>query len=557
MRGASLWFLLLHLWCVSRAGRTEPDAAAACPPNLSVAIPDDEYDILQDGRLIHHAKSRSYPARSHWHDGKMRRGCICHVSESPCLRKCCDAGQSVLTSASPDDPGHECVPDPDAPKTIGLSEDIVSSGMQAQLEARPGLHDWFTLVESPKCADNHSAMLLNPVDYPQEDRYTLNEDGSLSVAVLGSLPVGRFCMDHRVNTTSEIAVITCLFTEEHKAKEEEDRMDSFHTVGYVLSLPFLAVTFVVYAIIPELRNIYGKTLMCYVISLLSAYIFMVVSSFLEYPACIVIAYIVHFSFLASFFWLNVMCFDIWWTFGGFRSLHGSVKQRERKKFIMYSIYAWGCATVITTITMIMDLVPGIPDTMIRPEFGKGSCWFETAGARALYFYGPMGLTIICNICLFILTAVKIIKHKKDTARQLKGSDSRRHDDNKQWFNLYLKLFIVMGINWSMEIISWMFEDILPKYVWYLTDLTNTLQGVIIFIIFVWKDKIRRLLMKRFGCDGDGLFRNSTSRSGCATSSTSARTTCITSGAPLQEKVNPYIDSYARGKSTVTDDSDCI
>jgi len=26
------------------------------------------------------------------------------------------------------------------------------------------------------------------------------------------------------------------------------------------------------------------------------------------------AFAVYFSFLASFFWLNVMCFDIWWTF---------------------------------------------------------------------------------------------------------------------------------------------------------------------------------------------------------------------------------------------------
>ncbi|XP_014210183.1 uncharacterized protein LOC106640606 [Copidosoma floridanum] len=143
------------------------------------------------------------------------------------------------------------------------------------------------------------------------------------------------------------------------------------------------------------------------------------------------AYIVHFSFLASFFWLNVMCFDIWWTFGGLRSLHGSVKQREHKKFIMYSIYAWGCASMLTGICMIMDLVPGIPEDIIRPEFGVASCWFNTNIARAIYFYGPMGITVLCNICLFIITALRISKHQQNTARQLKGSDSKRHDDNKQ------------------------------------------------------------------------------------------------------------------------------
>ena len=103
------------------------------------------------------------------------------------------------------------------------------------------------------------------------------------------------------------------------------------------------------------------------------------------------------------------------------------------------------------------------------------------------------------------------------------------------FNLYLKLFIVMGISWSMEPISWLLEKKVPKYVFYLTDLTNTLQGLIIFLIFVWKDKIKRLLIKRFGLEGRWLSRTSTTRSGNPqNTSSSSRTTCVTT-APLQEK----------------------
>ncbi|XP_024893871.1 probable G-protein coupled receptor Mth-like 3, partial [Temnothorax curvispinosus] len=156
---------------------------------------------------------------------------------------------------------------------------------------------------------------------------------------------------------------------------------------------------------------------------------------------------------------------------------------------MYSIYAWGSASILTVICVIMDFVPSVPKELIRPEIGVTKCWFNTNEARALYFYLPMSVTVVCNICLFISTALKIVRHKKDTAAHLRSSESRRHDDNKQWFNLYLKLFIVMGINWSMEIISWVFETNSPAYIWYLTDLTNTLQGLIIFIIFVWKEKI--------------------------------------------------------------------
>lgn len=253
------------------------------------------------------------------------------------------------------------------------------------------------------------------------------------------------------------------------------------------------------------------------------------------------AFIIHFSFLASFFWLNVMCFDIWWTFGGFRSLHGSVKQRERKKFLIYSIYAWGCAAILTGICAIMDFLPKIPNYLIKPDFGKMNCWFTRDEAKAIYFYGPMGITVLCNICLFISTALKIRQHGKDTAQHLRGIDSRRHDDNKQWFNLYLKLFIVMGINWSMEIISWLCNNT-PTYLWYLTDFTNTLQGVIIFIIFVWKDKVKRLLLRRFGCRESNVFSRNSTRSGCRT--------CTSSAPSFQEKIVTYSNESFCDKTIV-------
>lgn len=117
------------------------------------------------------------------------------------------------------------------------------------------------------------------------------------------------------------------------------------------------------------------------------------------------------------------------------------------------------------------------------------------------------------------------------------------------FNLYLKLFIVMGINWSMEIISWLFKSA-PQYVWYITDLTNTLQGLIIFIIFVWKDKIRRLLLKRFGCQDRGLFSRNSNRSGYHSSTSRNCTTTTTSGVmSLQEKVSPLSGANYRVKNS--------
>ncbi|PSN29392.1 G-protein coupled receptor Mth2 [Blattella germanica] len=163
---------------------------------------------------------------------------------------------------------------------------------------------------------------------------------------------------------------------------------------------------------------------------------------------------------------------------------------------MYSCYAWGAPLVMLGVTLFMDLLPDIPDDFIKPEFGVEKCWFRGDKALLAYFFGPIGVIVLCNIVLFIATAFRIVHLKRET-KMLKGGESKRHDEeaNRQRFNLYLKLFIVMGVNWIMEVISWAAGG--PSYLWYITDLGNTLQGVLIFIIFVWKKKIGRLLARRF------------------------------------------------------------
>ncbi|KAL0115658.1 hypothetical protein PUN28_010880 [Cardiocondyla obscurior] len=92
------------------------------------------------------------------------------------------------------------------------------------------------------------------------------------------------------------------------------------------------------------------------------------------------------------------------------------------------------------------------------------------------------------------------------------------------FKMYLKLFIVMGISWIMELISWSISiDLVPAAVWYLSDITNALQGVIIFIIFVCRKKIKYLLLKRFGGQICGLFCKIPVNNNSIMSSTSTET----------------------------------
>ncbi|XP_011636121.1 G-protein coupled receptor Mth2-like isoform X2 [Pogonomyrmex barbatus] len=534
-----------------------------CSPSFSVILPlengtggtDTVPQSLENNSSFFH-DGIEYSAEERWSDGNVTYGCICRLRR--CIRKCCRDDQ-VLRKYPEKKAICQEMPENDTKSVTAMPDlRLPIYQMTEEIQHIETLREHFLLVQNNACPGH--TYVLNADDY-DEDKVILQTNGSL-VNTFGKLfPFWNYCIDWQV-TFDQIGILACLTpdvqTDVEVLSKERDKEHMVHHVGIMISIPFLVTTFLVYAITPELRNLYGKTLMCYVMCLIIAYVFLILVNYIYMSPiralCYTTAFIIHFSFLASFFWLNVMCFDIWWTFGGFRSLQGSVKQREKRKFVMYSIYAWGTASVFTIICAIMDFVPSVPKELIRPQFGELGCWFTTDEAKALYFYGPMTVTVICNICLFVSTALKIVRHRKDTAHHLRSSESRRHDDNKQWFNLYLKLFIVMGINWSMEIISWLFKNE-PRYLWYLTDLTNTLQGLIIFIIFVWKEKIKRLLLKRFGCQENGLFSRNSTHSGCHSTASRTCTTTTSQGVmPLQEKISPYVQTNCRAKSS-SDEAD--
>jgi len=59
----------------------------------------------------------------------------------------------------------------------------------------------------------------------------------------------------------------------------------------------------------------------------------------------------------------------------------------------------------------------------------------------------------------------------------------------------IKLFLVMGIPWSFEMISKFFKN-QWTILWVVLDEINALQGVMIFIIFVAKSKVIMNLRKK-------------------------------------------------------------
>ncbi|XP_066147738.1 probable G-protein coupled receptor Mth-like 10 isoform X5 [Euwallacea fornicatus] len=404
--------------------------------------------------------------------------------ECPKIRKCCPLNQELRM----EDGNENCA--------------NTTKSFKADLHRDYGISDKYDLVFGTECSARNSRVFISYNDMFL--RLRLEKNGSLLMTNNNNetmiMEVHAYCLDY-FNHSEFINSIICT--------PNSMQYILLHMYGMIISMPFLLVTFVVYALLPD-RNLHQKALMFYVLTLLIAYILLVtinLSNEILMPWCSVIAYATIFSFMSSFFWMNVICFDIWYTFSGGRGFVGSKRSTERRRLIYYSLYALGGPLLILGLIGLMQTV--LPDdSNHNPNIGVKMCFLNDGWANLWYFYLEAGILVLVNVIFFTLTALKIRKVKKETS-MLNHNDSKRHSYEKDkqkdqraiyGFNLYIKLLFAMGVNWSMEVISWAINWRTAnelQYIWYVTDTFNAIYGVFIFFIFVFKKKIWSLLQKRY------------------------------------------------------------
>jgi G protein-coupled receptor Mth (Methuselah protein) len=167
--------------------------------------------------------------------------------------------------------------------------------------------------------------------------------------------------------------------------------------------------------------------------------------------------------------------------------------KDQKRFIFYCLYAFGVPIILTLIIIIIDKTQFIPESF-RPNMGVNRCWIEPKHlVEFIYVYFPISIILVINVVFFSMTARNIFRIQKETS-VVRSSGSQKHskiDADKDRF--FLRLFIIMGASWCMESVSWAFES---YWNFYISDILNCLQGFIIFLLFVWKPKVRKLVMKR-------------------------------------------------------------
>ena len=257
-------------------------------------------------------------------------------------------------------------------------------------------------------------------------------------------------------------------------------------VGLGVSIVFLVLHLLAFLVVPDLQNLSGKNLASLCVALLLANISFISGQRITTGtrSCAASGIVTYYGYLASFFWMLTMAFDIWRTLkiATFELRVSSGKQW--KKFIVYSIWSWMAPLILMIAAVVTDISPsGTVNVYIRPFFGVHSCWFGHRQALLIFFAAPFAVIMIANIGFFASSAHMIFSTTSTTRYTASGSTQRD-------FRLYIRLALVMGLTWLTGLFAG-YLDI--DALWYSFIALNTLQGLFIFLAFTCNDKVIRTI----------------------------------------------------------------
>ena len=240
---------------------TNMSSKNACNILFSVVITD--WKMFPNGSLLSlDDKPVLYPPEYFWkeqndYNETKVRGCLCLLRN--CIRKCCPEGHTLTEKK-------EC-----PPSNLTLLHPFEPQFIDEDTNSLVTTVDVHILYGDPCSKESYR---LDP-QTNEEDQFSLLLSGILRAPEFGNFTVAEYCIE-AFEEKKAILPLLCFDEEESDFSTKDKEIHLLYPIGLIISVPFLFATFVVYAVIPELRNLHGKCLMCQVTSLLTAYVFLVI-----------------------------------------------------------------------------------------------------------------------------------------------------------------------------------------------------------------------------------------------------------------------------------------
>lgn len=261
-----------------------------------------------------------------------------------------------------------------------------------------------------------------------------------------------------------------------------------------ISLLCLVLVLTTYSLFAELRNLPGWNII-----FLTGSLFVMQLAFLlsqrqsvQGVACRAAAIVCHYTVINSFFWMNVLAYDLYKTFRTSGSSMGGTRKVFRH-LPFYMLYAFGTPLAIVGACVALDYF----DTLLSPSYGLfGVCWIVNKLSALAFFAVPVAMLLLLNFVFYVMTVYSV----HSVARQKPGTILRRHSDKgPATAATYVRMATGMGLTWVFGFVAAFVRssEAARTAFTYLFIVCNTLQGLFLFYAFVCNRKTYHLYRALF------------------------------------------------------------
>ncbi|XP_003242341.1 G-protein coupled receptor Mth2 [Acyrthosiphon pisum] len=409
---------------------------------------------------------------------------ICGQDNYTCVHRCCRGDRMI---------------GPNGPECNQNEEPFTMSAYETDEDGRP-------IGSSNSTVLPYYLELKCSRRYKVYNRFQLTVDGSLYLNDEDQLvPDTEYCVEYQVSIFGrKIVTSMCAVDTVFEIRQTSyESIPLFYRASYVASAVCLVLTLILYNTLPSLRNIRNYYVKCYMhhqfLACICVFYQMSIEREKKEEKCMLIGYITLFVFLSTLCWLNVICFDIYWKIRYNISRNRNTSTSVRS--IMYHFYSWGLpSTIVYTGYHLLVFTHYVSQQELAPYFqipGDGCFYYHMIGyGRLIFFLIPMCIMLTANLIFFLLTAIQCSRIKSEI-NNFNPTDSKTESflANKEIFVMSIKLFLIMEFPYLPSILSFSLER--EETNWYIMHVASSLQGVLIFIVFVAKRKVIMDLRKKF------------------------------------------------------------
>jgi len=332
---------------------------------------------------------------------------------------------------------------------------------------------------------------------------------------IASYSNGDFCglysnlSSEELNTsyTEELytSYIVCYDPETSQERDQRKLTGIVYPTAILISAIFTLITIIFYLTVGSLRKtLFAKITLGFLINVFICYLLLAINYNLQLSdnaknfllgsdACKVLGYFTHHTFIAFFFWMTAMAFNIAKSLSTMKIVRNT--ESSLKSFLMYFLFAQGIPIVFTIFIVLMDSIkpkdaplPNVGEfsCFIGSEFVPGKSFFQTS--EFLYYYLIVLAIITFNIVCFLVTAFNLSRHW----RAMKDIQTTSCSDGLEHFTIIIKLSVIMGVPWILDVISAALQYSLGSQIFSVRvalDILNLLTGILIFLSLICKPSV--------------------------------------------------------------------